>query len=130
MVGLAGYRHRVAASKRGDAIRAFLLAFILAVLTVVPPARSDGTPDPTAAGLAAASAAGPSATGHRLELQLQERSAPAWPGSQSAHWAITGPDAATAPPRLTGAAPIATPIDTRAVHLLATRGRAPPQASA
>ena len=118
------------ASKRGDAIRGLLLAIVLAAVAVLPLTRPDGTPDATPVGLAAASAAGTSATGHRLELQLQERSAPAWPGSQSAHWAVTGADSATAPLRLTGTAPVAAPVPAPAVHLLATRGRAPPQALA
>jgi hypothetical protein len=120
----------VTASKRGDAIRGLLLAVVLAAVAVLPLARSDGARDATPAGLAAASAAGTSATGHRLELRLQERSAPAWPGSQSAHWAVTGPASATAALQLTGTTPVAAPVAAPAVHLLATRGRAPPQALA
>ncbi len=126
--GREGYRRRVAASKRGDAIRAALLALVIAALSVLPP--PDATHAAAPAGLVAATSAGTSATGHRLELHLQERSAPVWPGSQSSHWAVTGPDALTAPPELVGPATVAAPVQATTVHLLANRGRAPPRSLA
>ena len=130
-VGLAGYRAGVGASKRGDGFKSALLALLLAALAVVPPpALSGGSRTATPDGLAAASATGTSATGHRLELHLQQRSEPAWPGSQSAHWAVTGPDAGAAPPALVGRAPATAHGDAADQHVLAFRGRAPPRSLA
>lgn len=117
--GTARYRAGVATSKRA------LLALIVAALAVLPPiAPRDGSPTD---GVVAASSTSQSASGHRLELQLHERSAPAWPGSQPAHWAVTGPDAGIAPVDFLNAAPATAHGHAADLHILANQGRAPPQ---